>query len=139
MTWLVVVLVLLFQLGAINVAFGEGRLFFYQGIVGPSSVVISLLTACLAANIGVLVSLRAPSTRQAQQTLSIATMALFVIPILGLRVIPDPWRAELSNILSAGGINSIIIGVMVFLLILNSFLFIITLTQFRRTRRILSM
>jgi ABC-2 type transport system permease protein len=137
--WGLTLIIFVVQAVAVNVASSEGQLVFYQGSIGISSIVISSLTACLAANIGVLISLRAPSTRQAQQTLSIATIALFLIPVLGLRAMPTSWRGSLSNILSTGGINVIVMSVVIFFLMLNILFFVITSTQFRRTRLILSM
>ena len=60
---------MLLGLVTINVLHGNGRLLLYPLVVMVSIVVLSFLSAILAAGAGVLISLRASTVRQAQQTL----------------------------------------------------------------------
>ena len=67
----------------INLRYRGGGLLIYSPEVGFGIVALSLLSAGFIASAGVLISLRASSVRQAQQTMSISIMLLIFIPIFG--------------------------------------------------------
>ncbi len=77
-----------FGLIVVNVVHGHGQLLLYPPSVAVAGVVLSLLIAGLAASVGSLVSLRAATVRQAVQTLSIVTLLFWLVPMLGLTLIP---------------------------------------------------
>ncbi len=136
--WGLTLIILFAQLVTINIFSGEGQLLFYQGIIGPGSVVISLLSAGLAANVGVLVSLRAPGTRQAQQTLSVVAMALLALPVVLVRAVPSAWRENLSQMILTSQAYQFMLVILCVLLLLNIGLLMITFARFQRTRLILA-
>src|SRR5262245_29450021 len=79
--WGVTMACLLVGLVTVNLAHGQGELLFYPAVVGCGILALSLSGAGLVACAGVLISLRAASVRQAQQTLSITIMLLLFVPV----------------------------------------------------------
>jgi len=132
-TWLS----LLVGLVTTNLAHGQGKLLLYPVTVGLGIVGLSLLGAGLAASAGCLVSLRAATARQAQQTLSIAIMVLLFVPIFSTRVLPEEWKARLLETFIAMDITGLVVIAVVILAILNVGLLAIAMTRFRRTQLIL--
>jgi ABC-2 type transport system permease protein len=78
--WGITLIGILVALITINISFGEGELLFFPSINGLAIFSLSFLVAWLAAGLGVLVSLRAASVRQAQQTLSLQFLILVYPP-----------------------------------------------------------
>lgn len=97
--WGLTLISMLVGLAAVNLANPEGGLLLFPASVGMSIVGFSLLGAGLAAGAGVLVSLRASSVRQAQQTLGIVVMMMLFLPIFGLSAVPLEWRERISTAL----------------------------------------
>ena len=83
--WGLTMVCLLIGVITLNVANWDGQILFYPWQIFLGIVLISLLIAGLASGLGVLISLRASTVRQAQQTFSIAFMLLFA-PLF-----PFPW------------------------------------------------
>jgi ABC-2 type transport system permease protein len=120
----------------ISVAYGGGELLLFPWKIGLAIITISLLVASLAANMGVLISLRAATVRQAQQTFSLAFLVLF-IPLFLLPMLPDAWRVRLTQAFAQADVESIVLGVVGFLLVVDLALFAAALARFKRTRLIL--
>lgn len=79
---------LLFGMVAANLANGQGRWVFYGSVVlFVEALVLSLLTSLLATSAGVLISLRAATVRQAQQTLALSAVVLLGALILATRAV----------------------------------------------------
>lgn len=80
----------------INVLYGNGSLLMYSADTVLIGVTFSLLVATLVTTGGCLVSLRAATVRQAQQTIS----TLFMIPLFGLvlggQLLPKEWITSAS-------------------------------------------
>lgn len=121
----------------INVTNWQGALLFYTWDVFIGILLISLLGSGLAACAGVLVSLRAATVRQAQQTLSISIMVGFFALIFGLQALPAQWKAFLVMGLSDVSLSGMIIFVAVGLLILDVVLLAAAMARFKRARLIL--
>ncbi len=80
-----------------NLAQGQGGWEFYHPLSSLIWILaLSLLVSLLAASGGALVSLRSPTVRQAQQTLSIGSLVLFLIIFLVLRSIPAQVMAGMN-------------------------------------------
>lgn len=92
--WGIAVASLLLGLVTVNVAHGQGQLLVYPALVLVGGLALGLLGSGLMACAGVLISLRAPTVRQAAQTMSIATFAVFWLPILALQVLQRMIPAE---------------------------------------------
>jgi ABC-2 type transport system permease protein len=130
--WGITLAGVLIALLTINLVYGEGRLLIFPTNIGIAIVTFSFLVALLAAAVGVLVSLRASSVRQAQQTLSVAFLFLF-IPFFILPVLPEEWRAAVVAVLGNLEMNFLLLGLGGLLLIAD--ITLITLAQRRFNRK----
>jgi len=131
-TWLS----LLLGLVTVNLVYGQDRLLLYPLTVGLGIVGLSLLSAGLAASAGVLVSLRAATVRQAQQTLNIAIMLLFFVPIFGVQALPMEWRVRLFEAFVMN-VTLVVVIAVVILAMLNVGLLLAAMARFRRAQLIL--
>jgi ABC-2 type transport system permease protein len=127
---------LLLGLITANIAHGHGELLIYSPVVGFGILTLSLLGAGLAATAGVLVSLRASTVRQAQQTLNISVMVGFFVLVLGVRALPREWEAALFGTVTAMGLSSVIGLVVLVLVIIDAVLLAAAMAKFRRTQLI---
>ncbi len=136
--WGVTVASLLLGLVTVNVAHGQGEFLFYPPVMGGGVLVLSLLSAGLVASGGVLISLRAASVRQAQQTLGFAIMALLFVPIFGAQALPAAWRQGVVEALRALDLATAVLAATGVLCALNAALLLAALARFKRTRLILN-
>jgi ABC-2 type transport system permease protein len=135
--WALTLLTLLAGVVTVNLVAGSGGLLLIPAPMLVGGVILSLLTAGLAAGIGILVSLRASTVRQAQQTLSIATMVLLFVPLFALPALPPEWRDSLVSGLSGSGIVGILLGGGAILVILDALFLGAALARFQRAKLIL--
>lgn len=135
--WGLTLLILFLGLATVNLVHGCGELLLYQGIIGLGSIALSLLGAGLAASAGALISLRASTVRQAQQTLSIAAWLLPIILGYGGRALPVQWRAHLVEAITASGMTGIVFVVIATLIVLDIGLLAVAMARFQRARLIL--
>lgn len=120
----------------INLVHGQGQFLFFPAGIALGILAFSLLVALLAATIGVLVSLRASSVRQAQQTVSTA-MFIFLIPLILLPMLPESWREGAAAALGQINAPAIAAGAAVLLIALDAILLVVAMLRFQRTRLIL--
>lgn len=134
--WGITLIGIVVALLTINASNWAGELLFFPPLNGAAILLLSFLVAWLAAGLGVLVSLRADSVRQAQQTLSLAFLFLFV-PLLLLPLLPESLRITVTNALQ--GFNYQMIGVIVtaVLLVVDLVLLGVALRRFNRASLIL--
>jgi protein-S-isoprenylcysteine O-methyltransferase Ste14 len=85
----------------------------------------------------VMVSLRASSVRQAQQTLSVAFLVLFV-PLLLLPLLPNELQATVQTAFKDIDLSSVVTSAGLFLLIVDLVLISIAFRRFKRSQLILS-
>jgi ABC-2 type transport system permease protein len=95
------------------------------GVVG-----LSLLAAVFVSALGVLVSLKAQTSREAQQIIAISSL---VIPFGSLLIVPNLPGGALSSIVG-GGLDEVILLVGVLFLVMDAVLVLVALTQFKRTK-----
>lgn len=124
----------------VNVAFIEGPFRFYQWDAFLAAQMGMFLMAVLFSAVGVLVSLKAPTARQAYQKLSIVMLALYIGPVMILQFLPkeltDQWFISLNSM--TVNWNVIIpIGLLLFLA-LDVILFLIAKARFQRHKLILA-
>lgn len=111
--------------------------FFYTPQITLGIVGLGLLASGLMASAGCLVSLRAPTTRQAQQTWSLLAFVPLVVGVVGAQLVPSSTRADLLNTLSGlDGRTALLVGVLA-LVVLDGALVAVALARFRRDRLIL--
>lgn len=132
LTWAI----LLVSLVTINVAVrGEGLLLF-SPLMTVGALVFSILVSGLAASIGVLVSLRASSVRQAQQWMSFGMLVLF-LPFMFIQFIPEAWLESFGSALVNADPLQIAIWAAVVLLVIQSALLVVAMRLFQRSKLIL--
>jgi ABC-2 type transport system permease protein len=128
---------LLLGLVTINVAHAGGGILLYRADVGLGAAGLSLLTSGLAAGAGVLVSLRAASVRQAQQTLGMAVTVLLFVPIFGLQALPAEWQRRIADWVSGVDTTTALGLAALILVLLNLILLAAAAARFQRTKLIL--
>jgi ABC-2 type transport system permease protein len=121
---------------AINIVHGHGRIIFYAAPVAAGIFLLTFLVALLASGLGVLVSLRAATVRQAMQTFSIAFLLLFV-PLFLLPLLPAPVKASLLAGLSKLDFLAVAAAGAALLVVANAVVLLVADRRFRRNRMIL--
>lgn len=69
---------------SVNLMYGQGSVLLYSADTVLIGVTFSLLVAALVATGGCLISLRSPTIRQAQQTLSLLFMVPWFVLLFGV-------------------------------------------------------
>lgn len=135
--WSLVVLSMLLGAVTINLSHPGNGFQFYSLPIFAVVLLLSLLAALLMSAIGVLVSLHSATTRQAYQKMSFAFLVLWFVPMLTLQFLPDDARTRLISSLSGISLESLVGGVIAFLIVADIVLIAIGMRQFRRARLIL--
>lgn len=130
MTWVSVLLGLV----TVNIAHGQGKLLMYPTGIALDILGLSLMGSGVAASAGVLVSLRAATVRQAQQTLSIAFMVLLLVPMFGINALPLAWKTRLYDAIASAGVTRLVATGVAVLAVLNVLLLLSAIARFRRDR-----
>lgn len=116
--------------------FGEGL-----QVPGPGHVASMLLLVTLAcstmAGIGVFISLKAATVRQAQQTLGIIMMILFIGPVLFIQFLDGPARLTLATRLTTLGEGRLVAWAGGVLLAASLLLIGLAMARFRRGKLVL--
>jgi ABC-2 type transport system permease protein len=134
--WGLTMVCMLLSLATVNIVHGgEGPLLFPASIAA-AAVGLSFLLSFFAASLGALISLRANSVRQAQQTMSIAVYVVLV-PLLLLPVFPQSLRAALAGLAQEANYAAIWISLIGLLIIADLALLGLSIARFKRARLIL--
>lgn len=105
---------------------------FYPAGTVVAIVVLGLLFAVLAASAGCLISLRAATTRQAQQILGIGFMVLIFVPIILIQLLPASAQAGILHWLNTTSPNTIFGLLVAGLIVLDLILLGIARLRFQR-------
>ncbi len=110
-----------------------GGIEFYPPLVFFGGLAIIFLANTLMAALGVLISLRAKTVRQAYQQLSIGLIILFIVPIFAVVGIPSLRQAVVEAVsnMNAELVGIIVIGV---LLVLDAVLTGAAMVRFQRNK-----
>ncbi len=137
--WLISLLSALAGAITVNVMAGEGAFLFYDPAMFFGGLLGVLLVAILMSAIGVFVSLKADTVRQAAQKLSLSVTALWFIPFILLQAFPDQTRGVLQNLAPLLEQNGTLLLVLVFAILLAADVLMLLLAKqrFKRTRLIL--
>lgn len=135
-SWGLTLINVLIGIVTVNVAFpSEGVLLFpletMLAILG-----ISFLVALFGAGLGVAISLRASTVRQAQQTMSVL-MLVVLVPMLILPFLPEEWAVVAIEWVAGADLEAIMIVLIVLLILLDAGLLAFALSRFKRARLIL--
>jgi ABC-2 type transport system permease protein len=135
--WAVGQVLILVSLITSNIAFGQGELLLFSPAMALAGMGFGLLVSGLLALAGVLLSLRAESVRQAQQSLALAWIGLVIVyfvlvvlTIMALGFLGVPVQAWVE----AGNLTPLVLGAAGVLALLDGVLLSLALRRFRRTR-----
>jgi ABC-2 type transport system permease protein len=138
--WVITQLVFLVALIPTNLLYGRGGLVLYTPGVALSGMLLSLLIAALVSMIGIMVSLRSSTVRQAQQKLGISVFIIaYLIPmaaVYGLKYVPDEIRERMVEPFLSGAVALPTLIVSAILVVLTLLLYGVTKSRFQRTRLI---
>jgi ABC-2 type transport system permease protein len=116
---------------------GDGSFQMYPVGVFVSIVVFALLVSLFYAGFGVLVSLRAVTVRQAQLTMGVAMLVIYLLPILIYGTLSETARQQILSWLST--VNWATVGSIAAALIVVDFILVtVVIARFQRSRLILS-
>lgn len=132
LTWVI----MLASIVTINISSGGGGLLFYSPQITLAALVFSILISGLSASIGVLVSLRAGSARQAQQMMSAGMLVLF-LPFMLIQYVPVEWLRYLEEIATTTSPVQIALYLAMVLVIIEGILIAIAMRLFQRSKLIL--
>jgi ABC-2 type transport system permease protein len=115
-----------------NLPQGQGNWTFYYPLdILGETLLLSLLISLVAASGGALISLRAVTVRQAQQTMSVGVLVLFIVIVFVLKAIP-------AAVLQSLNISQFLLLLIGGFFILDLILISILAANFQRSRLILS-
>ncbi len=135
--WGITIAMLLIGVVTVNVFHGRGELVFYPPPVFVGAVVLTLLAAVLVSCVGVLVSLRASTVRQAAQTMGIAIMLLLFVPMFGFQALPREVQRDFVLAVSGLDVGNLVAAAGVVLLALDVVFLAAALARFQRAKLIL--
>ena len=132
LTWVIMLVSLL----TVNIGYGRSGLLLYPFEITLGALVFSILVSGLSASIGVLVSLRAGSVRQAQQMMSVGMLVLF-LPFMLIQFIPEEWLIALGRM--AANVSPVQVAMWIAggLVILETILIVVARRLFQRSKLIL--
>ncbi len=133
----VVWLILCIRLITINVTRQGGPLVFYNAPILLGGIAFGILGAGLAASIGALISLHAPTVRQAQQLLTLSATLLPFIFGYGSRILPLDWRTALFQSIAQFNLTQVGVVAGAIMLLLNIAINAWAISHFKRSRLIL--
>lgn len=135
--WGISMLSLLLGLITVNLKYGQGKLLLFSAPTAVGVALGSLLAGIFMASAGVLVSLRASTVRQAQQTLSMSFLVLIFGGVFGVRALPREWLLSLSRFVVTTGEMTLIFLTAGILLLIDLAILGAAMARFQRSRLIL--
>jgi ABC-2 type transport system permease protein len=131
------VLLLVVGLVTVNISDWTGTPALYPLATTVGFLIFGTLGAALVAGIGVLVSLRAATVRQAAQSLSIGILLLVWVPILAVQVLPRSFMDRFAEVALTTDMRVVVLALLVGLAALDALVFALALSRFQRARLIL--
>lgn len=130
--WGMALVSLVLGLVMVNLFPGYGSWTFYHPFdLFLEVLVVNLLCCILGTSAGVLISLRSPTVRQAQQILGLGTLVLIFAGVLALQALPADFLSSLSY-------SQTMFLFIAVLAVLDAILLGLSLASFRRSRLIVS-
>ncbi len=134
--WGLAVASLLLGVITVNVVHGHGEFLMLSANTTIVILVMSFVGSALAASAGVLISLRASTVRQAQQTLSLSLLLIVFGAMFGARALPAAWKVWLLRIFGGGNLLKTELAVGIVLLGVDFVLAAAAMARFQRARLI---
>jgi ABC-2 type transport system permease protein len=135
--WGLVLCMLVLGVATINVTEPAGAPVFLPWRAAAAVALVSLLGTSIAAGVGILVSLRSPTVRQASQTLSVAILLLLLGPVLGVQALPAAWKVQLVVWVKTLGTEGLFWTAVALLAAGAAVLLLAAMARFKRFRLIL--
>lgn len=136
-TWVLAMATAVVGMLAANVK-GGGSFAVYPGGLALAIAVAAVLIALLYAGIGVLISLRAATVRQAQQALTLAFLVVFLLPFIIYSTLSPLQKRDFLQWLTTANWTQVGIIAGVLLLAVDALLVALALARFQRARLIVS-
>lgn len=129
------VLALIVGVVTVNMAHPEARPLLIPPRMIAGVLLESVLAAMLMTGVGLLISLRAETVRQAQQRVSMVLLVPILIPVI-VRSLPPAITTPLRNLLASGRLSplQLLFGV---LIVLNAVVLSVSVLRFRRSRLVM--
>lgn len=127
-------LILLTGILTVNSFLVKEGILFYAFHTFCLILIFSFLISLLVASLGVLVSLKAKTVRQAQQGLSFAVMFFLFVPLFGYQYLPATIKGGISQLFYGCGRLQLTIMGLSLLLIFNTGALILAKSAFQRTK-----
>jgi ABC-2 type transport system permease protein len=128
---------MLIGLVAVNIAHRESAPILFGAQRFAVTIVLTILASLLMAGIGVFISLRASTVKQAQQAFGIAIIVLTMGPLLLFNALAPETRARVALRIAALGETQIEIYAIVTLTLLSLIVIAAALARFRRGKLVL--
>ncbi len=135
--WMATILILLISMVVVNILFWQGKILFFETRFFLADLVLSLVFSVFVASLGVNISLKAPTTQGAQQTLLfsilVPLMILQVIPVVLFSVLPN-GRDIIDQIVQAVSFNTLVLVLGTTFLVLCVGLLYLAVSRFQRSK-----
>ena len=126
--------VFLLSLVTVVIAHGKGSILMFSPLRILAGAASGFLAGSIAANAGTLVSLRASTVKQAQQTLGIAMMFVFFSPTIIVMTVPKSALKTLKIYIGTFDLNILVIAAFAFLAAADGVLLMWAMARFKRNR-----
>ncbi len=133
--WGMTLLTILVNLITVNLVFWQGSPVFYPPLLLGIALVVTLEISVFSAALGTIISLRSPTTRAAQQTMSILVFVL-ILPLFALSMLPKNVLFQVGELLAAIDIVELVAVVIFGLFIADVALIMVNLVRFQRAKLI---
>jgi ABC-2 type transport system permease protein len=127
----ITIIALLLGVVTVNLMDNTDGVILYDPNAVLQMLVFGLLGALLVAAAGVLISLRSPTVRQAQQTLGGAIVLAMIIPFVAVRLLPAEWKSVLVAPVNAGLLGMGLLGLIA---AIDAMLLFVLIRRFNRSR-----
>ena len=121
----------------VNIAHPENGFQFYPLGFFFELIVFSLLSCTLLSALGVLVSLRSKTARQAYQKLGIVMMIFWVLPTVVLPLLPESFKSSLDGVLTGINYGQMLGVISAVLLVVDLLLLVLAARRFQRSQLVL--
>jgi ABC-2 type transport system permease protein len=128
---------LLIGLVAVNIAHGENGLILFGAQRFAITIVLTILASLLMAGIGVFISLRASTVKQAQQAFGIAIIVITMGPLLAFNALDPDTRLTVARRATSLGESRIELYAVVTLAVLSVIVIAAALARFKRGKLVL--
>jgi ABC-2 type transport system permease protein len=135
--WGIAIIGLMVGLITVNITAGKGRLLMYSPEAALAILALSLLFSLLSSAIGVLISLRSSTVRQAQQVTGLISL-IPILPIVLLDVLPDEIIANLMASMSQVNGSMVVLVVVGILAVIDLAFIALAMKHFQRAKLIMN-